>query len=74
MKNKQKHQSRSLQNVETAMGQLKTVPPHSAQEAIKAKPSHDEVSRKAYEIYQAECCPQGRETQHWLQAEAQMLN
>jgi hypothetical protein len=38
----------------------------------KAKPSPDEVARKAYEIYLSEGCPQGRDVQHWLQAESQL--
>lgn len=38
----------------------------------KAKPSPDEVARIAYEIYLKEGCPQGRDVQHWLQAESQM--
>ena len=40
--------------------------------AIKVKPSHDEVARKAYEIYLKEGCPQGRDVQHWLDAEARV--
>ena len=39
---------------------------------IKAKPSHDKVARKAYEIYLKEGCPQGRDVQHWLDAETQL--
>jgi len=38
--------------------------------ASNSKPSHDEVAQKAYEIYQREGCPQGRDLQHWLEAEA----
>ena len=45
---------------------------HSNQPGINVKPSPDEVARKAYEIYLAEGCPQGRDVQHWLAAENQM--
>ena len=45
---------------------------HSTQTGIMVKPSHDEVARKAYETYQKEGCPQGRDVQHWLEAEIQV--
>ena len=45
---------------------------HSNQTGINAKPSQDEVARKAYEIYLSEGCPQGRDVQHWLAAEIQL--
>jgi hypothetical protein len=39
-----------------------------------AKPSqNEEVAMKAYLIYVSEGCPQGRDAQHWLEAEAQTL-
>jgi hypothetical protein len=44
----------------------------STEMEIKAKPSHDEVARKAYDIYLKEGCPQNRDIQHWLEAETQM--
>ncbi|HBA84153.1 MAG TPA: hypothetical protein DCZ95_08675 [Verrucomicrobia bacterium] len=37
------------------------------------KPTQDEVARMAYEIYLMEGCPQGRDVQHWLEAETRML-
>ncbi|MBA4388907.1 MAG: hypothetical protein C0404_13065 [Verrucomicrobia bacterium] len=42
------------------------------QTGIKAKPSHDDVARKAYEIYLNEGRPEGRDVHHWLEAETQM--
>ena len=45
---------------------------HSTQTGIKVKPSHDEVAGKAYEIYRKEGCPQGRDVQHWLEAEIEV--
>jgi hypothetical protein len=45
---------------------------HSNQAGTGAKPSRDEVARKAYDIYLKEGCPQGRDVQHWLEAEAKM--
>jgi hypothetical protein len=36
-------------------------------------PSADEVARKAYFTYENEGSPQGRDVQHWLAAEAQLI-
>ena len=36
-------------------------------------PSADEVARKAYFSYENEGSPQGRDVQHWLAAEAQLI-
>jgi hypothetical protein len=36
-------------------------------------PSPDEVARKAYFTYENEGAPQGRDVQHWLAAEAQLI-
>ncbi|MDB6015671.1 MAG: hypothetical protein JWR19_160 [Pedosphaera sp.] len=36
-------------------------------------PCAEEVARKAYFIYRNEGSPQGREVQHWLDAEARLL-
>ncbi len=41
---------------------------------IKPEPSLEEVARLAYFIYLSEGCPQGRELEHWLKAEAQLKN
>jgi uncharacterized protein with von Willebrand factor type A (vWA) domain len=36
-------------------------------------PSADEVARKAFFTYENEGSPQGRDVQHWLAAEAQLI-
>ena len=36
-------------------------------------PSADEVARRAYFTYENEGSPQGRDVQHWLAAEAQLI-
>jgi hypothetical protein len=41
---------------------------------IVTKPSQEEISKRAWEIWQAEGCPQGRETENWLRAEAEILS
>jgi len=40
---------------------------------IAAKPSHEEVAKRAYLIYRKQGCPDGRDVEHWLAAEAQMM-
>ncbi len=37
------------------------------------EPSHEEIAIRAQGIYEREGRPQGRATQHWLQAEAQLI-
>jgi hypothetical protein len=45
----------------------------SNQNAIDFVPSPDEVARRAYFSYVNEGSRQGRDVQHWLEAEAQLL-
>jgi hypothetical protein len=40
---------------------------------IDFAPSPDEVARRAYFSYVNQGSPQGRDVQHWLEAEAQLL-
>ena len=37
-------------------------------------PTHDEISARAHKIYETEGRPDGKAMQHWLQAEAQLIN
>lgn len=41
---------------------------------IVTKPSQEEISKRAWEIWQSEGCPEGRQTEHWLRAEAEILS
>ena len=34
--------------------------------------THDEISQRAYEIFVERGCPEGRDMEHWLEAEAQL--
>jgi hypothetical protein len=45
----------------------------SKPDAIDFVSSPDEVARKAYFTYVNEGCRQGRDMQHWLEAESQLL-
>jgi hypothetical protein len=37
------------------------------------KPTHDEISALAQRMYEKEGRPQGKATEHWLRAEAQLM-
>ncbi len=41
--------------------------------ALASKPDHDEVAKKAYDIYLKEGCPQGHDVQNWLEAESEIM-
>ena len=38
----------------------------------RPSPSHDEITRRAYQIYLDRGCPQGRDLEHWFEAEQQL--
>jgi hypothetical protein len=51
---------------------LSTSTASSKQPTTDFVPSPDEVARKAYFSYVNEGCRQGRDVQHWLEAESQL--
>jgi hypothetical protein len=53
----------------TAPTELKNV---GATEALRARPSDEEIARRAYEIYEREGCQPGTDLQNWLKAEAEL--
>jgi hypothetical protein len=36
-------------------------------------PTHEQIARRAYEIWQQSGCVCGREAEHWTQAERELL-
>jgi hypothetical protein len=36
------------------------------------RPSHDEIARRAYALYEAEGRPDGRHLEHWTRAESEL--
>jgi hypothetical protein len=36
------------------------------------RPTHEEISARAYQIFVANGCREGRDLEHWLQAEAEL--
>lgn len=38
------------------------------------RPTHDEIARRAFEIWQAKGRPQGQDAAHWVQAERELTS
>src|SRR2546423_9659406 len=49
----------------------KTVLPRTTS-TTNSTPTHDEIAAQAYQIYLREGCVEGRDMDHWLQAEAEL--
>ena len=41
--------------------------------ATNSRPPTEEIAARAYRIWQQQGCPEGREEQHWSQAEQEIL-
>ena len=41
---------------------------------LELKPTRDEIARRAYEIWQSNGCPHGRDQHYWLQAEKELAD
>jgi hypothetical protein len=61
------------QNEKSASTRPPALKAPSKQTAIDFRPSRDEVARRAYSIFLDQGSPQGRDVQHWLEAEAQAM-
>ena len=46
--------------------------PKNNQHHAAAKPSHDEIAKRAYNLFSASGYTPGHDVEHWLQAEAQI--
>jgi hypothetical protein len=68
MKHKHAHHNEKLLNAGLSIPAA-----GSNQTGIYFVPSPDEVARKAYFTYVNEGSPLGRDVQHWLDAEAQLI-
>src|SRR3569832_200347 len=51
-------------------GMAKNAVPNTSM--TNSTPTHDEISAHAYQIYLREGCVEGRDMDHWLQAEAEL--
>jgi len=36
------------------------------------KPTHEQITQRAFEIYRQRGCPEGKDLEHWLEAERQL--
>lgn len=66
-------QNKFSQNQKTASASRPTAVAEPNQNEIDFVPAPDEVARKAYFSYVNQGSLQGREVQHWLEAEKQLL-
>jgi hypothetical protein len=62
-----------LQSINPASASPPTAAADLNRNEIDFTPSADEVARRAYFSYVNQGSPQGRDVQHWLEAEAQLL-
>lgn len=58
----------SAQSTESVKRKGKTTPNPDAKPVLVV--THDEIAKKAYEIWLAKGCPQGEEEANWLEAKA----
>jgi len=61
-----KYMTKSRATQMSAMQQAHKAPHPGS--AVTAMLTHEEIARRAYEIYVEKGCPQGQSEQHWLQA------
>jgi hypothetical protein len=45
---------------------------HRAPAHPRPAPTREEIARRAYELWQRNGCPQGRDVEHWCQAEREL--
>ena len=45
---------------------------HRAPTHARPAPTREEIARRAYELWQRNGCPQGRDVEHWCQAEREL--
>lgn len=50
----------------------RAIPVVTANQEKAVEPTPEEIAAHAYVIWEHEGCPDGRDTDHWLQAEAQL--
>ncbi len=48
--------------------------PRTTKARAPAPPTHDQIARRAYELYEASGCQPGREQENWLRAEAELAD
>jgi HSP20 family protein len=65
-------QSSAAQRAPAQNAPVKVVEPQSLTE--RARQMYDTVARRAYDLFLTEGCPDGRDVEHWLKAESELLH
>ncbi len=65
--------SKSRSSSKQAGGARNKAASSKAKQSIEVRPTHDQIAARAYEIWLAEGAPTGRQEQHWLQAEKDII-
>src|SRR5712692_3402775 len=68
---------RDREPLDQVAGTLATVPTATGDirnpvESLAREPTHDEIARRAYQLYEARGSEQGREWEDWFQAEREL--
>jgi len=61
-----------LRPAQAAMATLRASKPPATAGLRQAAPTHDQISARAKEIWQASGCKPGRDKENWVEAEAQL--
>jgi HSP20 family protein len=61
----------AVQRVPSQSGAVKVVEPKTLTD--RANQTFQAIARRAFELFEKEGCPSGRDVEHWLKAEAELL-
>ncbi len=62
----------SLQKTQDSTLRSRSAKPTPIQAASAKEPTIEMIAKRAYEIWQAQGCPQGRDAENWYQAEREL--
>jgi hypothetical protein len=61
-----------MANVQRTQAKPKTTGANTAPPVVAAKPAASAIAQLAYELWQQNGCPHGRDQEHWFQAEREL--
>ena len=62
----------SLQKTQDTTSRSRSAKPTPMQPTSAAEPTIEMIAKRAYEIWQAQGCPEGRDAENWYQAEREL--